>query len=482
MKYSHSKDSVFLNPKIQFAGIVLFGIFLLFAKLDKGELASLDDCYYAQKAKEILITGDWLTMHYAGKPDFDNVPLYIWLEAVMFKLFGVHEYTARFFSAFFGLGTIIMTFYLGKMWFSHRVGVYSAIVMLTTQFFLKYSRRAMFDVTLTFFVTMGLFCFWKSFEKKYYTIFYGLCVSAAILTKSVLGVFLILICAAYLIFSGQWKRLFSVQFIGGSLIGLSIASSWFIYETHLYGNAFLNQHFGWLIWERAFDTSPEKQHWYSYLWYLWKLVEHYLPWVFFAAFGIYRMAKRNFKQIVKPEVMILCWIFVFIIIMSIANEKKVWYIMSVFPALALVSGSVLDTLLKSDAWRLRFLRFSTGFLLLTVFIFVATPVRLDTNRHPELKAIAQFAKENTKETNLALNYKMPLWSNRPVFLFYGDIDLSEPYQDVQSLKKALNETEYIPLLTEDQYYPEITSEPGLDVVLLMRLGRYRYCKVRLDSN
>ena len=194
------------------------------------------------------------------------------------------------------------------------------------------------------------------------------------------------------------------------------------------------------------------------------------------------MAKRNFKQIVKPEVMILCWIFVFIIIMSIANEKKVWYIMSVFPALALVSGSVLDTLLKSDAWRLRFLRFSTGFLLLTVFIFVATPVRLDTNRHPELKAIAQFAKENTKETNLALNYKMPLWSNRPVFLFYGDIDLSEPYQDVQSLKKALNETEYIPLLTEDQYYPEITSEPGLDVVLLMRLGRYRYCKVRLDSN
>lgn len=157
MKYSHSKDSVFLNPKIQFAGIVLFGIFLLFAKLDKGELASLDDCYYAQKAKEILITGDWLTMHYAGKPDFDNVPLYIWLEAVMFKLFGVHEYTARFFSAFFGLGTIIMTFYLGKMWFSHRVGVYSAIVMLTTQFFLKYSRRAMFDVTLTFFRNAGTF-------------------------------------------------------------------------------------------------------------------------------------------------------------------------------------------------------------------------------------------------------------------------------------------------------------------------------------
>ena len=119
---------------------------------------------------------------------------------------------------------------------------------------------------------------------------------------------------------------------------------------------------------------------------------------------------------------------------------------------------------------------------MTVFIFVATPVRLDTNRRPELKAIAQFATENTKETNLALNYKMPLWSNRPVFLFYGDIDLSEPYQDVQSLKKALNETEYIPLLTEDPYYPDITSEPGLDVVLFMRLGRYRYCKVRLDSN
>lgn len=494
-RLSHS--SVFLNPNVQIAAIIVFGIFILFIRLDIGELASLDDCYYAQKAKEILITGDWLTMHFAGEPKFDNVPLYMWLEAVMFSLFGIHEYTARFFSALFGLGTIILVYYLGRMWYNHRVGIYAGIVMLTTQFFLKFARRAMFDITLTFFVILALYCFWKSFDNKRYIIGFGLCTAAAILTKSVLGTFPILICGAYLMFSGQWRRLFSLQFLAGSLIGLSVASLWFIYETAVHGDAFLGQHFGWLIFERAFETSPEKQHWYSYFWYLRKLVEHYLPWVFLAGYGIYRMVRRNLKQKSKSDILILCWIFVIIGIMSIAHEKKVWYIMPVFPALALVCGDALDTLLASGVRRLRFLKTAAGFFLLTVFVIIVTPltlnkmtslndnvivqsiVHLDTNRHPDLKAIAHFAKNNTTDTETALNYRLSFWSNRPVFLFYSDVDLSKPHSDVESLKQILPDAEFVPLLTEMRYFTELQADSGIAVEQLMKRGEYIYCKIKI---
>ncbi|MFC1514039.1 ArnT family glycosyltransferase, partial [candidate division KSB1 bacterium] len=451
----------------------------------KGELASLDDCYYSQKAKEIVQTGDWKTMHYNGNPDFDNVPMYMWLQAALFGIFGVHEYTARFFSAFFGVLTILMVYIIAKKWYNERIAVYSGIVMLTTQFFLKFARRAMFDVTFTFFVTMAVFLFWKSLNSKsrknLYILGYSLFIACSILTKSVLGLFPVIICGAYLLFSGQWKIIFSARYIFGSILGIALGSCWYMYEYALYGDVFLNQHFGWLIWERAFETNPQQQHWYSFLWYFWKLIDHYLPWVFFAFFGIYKMIRMNLKKINHTDILLLCWFFVVVLIMSIANEKKVWYIMSVFPALAIISGNVLDTVLKKSTHQIKFLKTSLGFFLLAVIIFAATPVRLDTNRHPDLKIIAQTAKQISENTETVYNYKLPYWGTKPVFLFYSDIDLTETYKDTDILRNEIPDDTDVFFLTEEQYVSELIDDPLLETNILIQRGRFIYGKIKRGS-
>jgi 4-amino-4-deoxy-L-arabinose transferase-like glycosyltransferase len=474
-----SVSSFFLHPRVQIAAIVIFGIFLIFTKLDKGELAGLDDGYYAQKAKEILTTGDWMTMHFAGVPRYDNPPFFLWLQAIIFKICGANEYTARFWSAFFGLCTIVLIYLLGRLWYSHRVGTYAAIVMLTTQVFLKYARRGMMDVTLAFLVTLALYCFWKSFENKRYIIGFVISTAAAILTKSILGLFPILVAGAYLLVSRQWRRLYSIQFLAGSAIAIALASGWFIYEIVVNGSIFLEQHFGWLIVARAFTTSAEKQHWYSYFWYIEKLFEHYLPWVFFAVYGVYLLVRRNIKQIQYPDILLICWIVVVIAMMSVANERKVWYILPSFPALAVVCSIVIDGILSTDQRRIRFYQAAFGFLLLVSIIMTATPVRLDTNRNPDLKAIAHFIRNNPPGVKEITNYRISAhWLHRTPLMFYSDVDLGPPFQTVALLKGKLVSHVDTPLLTFREFFQELNNDSGLEVHPIMMSGSLIYCTVR----
>ena len=64
------------DPRTHQALLLLGGILVVFARLWETTLASYDDTYYAEKAKEILLTGDWLVPHWNLQPTFDNTPLY----------------------------------------------------------------------------------------------------------------------------------------------------------------------------------------------------------------------------------------------------------------------------------------------------------------------------------------------------------------------------------------------------------------------
>lgn len=57
---------------------------------------------YAEISREILVTGDWLTLHFDGQNWYVHPPLYFWLTALGIKLFGLTEFVVRFWSAFFG--------------------------------------------------------------------------------------------------------------------------------------------------------------------------------------------------------------------------------------------------------------------------------------------------------------------------------------------------------------------------------------------
>lgn len=190
-------------------------------------------------------TGDLFTLYYNNSPRFDNTPFYIWLIALMFKLFGVNEYNARFFSALFCLGSLITTFFIAKKIYQEKwSGFFSVFVLGTTFYYTKYAMHAMFDITLSFLYTLAILFFILGLKKnEKYFLLSGVFTGFSILTKSLLGIFPFLIMVFFLIFYDH-KKIFSKYFLLSTLLFLAIACPWYIVEYVKYGTGFLSQHFG----------------------------------------------------------------------------------------------------------------------------------------------------------------------------------------------------------------------------------------------
>src|SRR5215468_4892583 len=75
-----------------------------------------DEPRYAQVAREMFERHDWVTPTLGGFPWFEKPALLYWLEIASYNLFGVSEFSARFGSAIFGLGTVLSLWILGSSW------------------------------------------------------------------------------------------------------------------------------------------------------------------------------------------------------------------------------------------------------------------------------------------------------------------------------------------------------------------------------
>src|SRR5262245_59637955 len=105
------------DARTQFIIVLALSITIIISKLGGNGLANYDDCFYAQKAKEILHTGEWMTMHFNNQPAWENPPLFIWFIALSYKLFGVNEFAAKFPSALFGVATVCLLYVIGRKFY-----------------------------------------------------------------------------------------------------------------------------------------------------------------------------------------------------------------------------------------------------------------------------------------------------------------------------------------------------------------------------
>ena len=455
------------SEKLQLAIISLFAAVILFAKLGQGGLASLDDCYYAQQAKEIVKTGDWLTMHYEGRPMHENDPVCLWSMALMYKTFGISEFTARFHSAFFGLLTIMLVYFLGRLLYGQWTGIFSSVILLTTQIFTKYARHAMLDVTLTFFVLLALFFFAKAVkepedkpEKQVsYLIFFGLATGTAILTKNLLGLFPLLTAFSYVFFNKKFHAGFSLRLTIGSYIALLPPALWYYYSYKVSGPAFFKTHFGYIIFDRALKEEAGKQNLRSYATYFIELFRFYQPWVFLALAGFGLMVKKWVKEKDNGSILLVSHVLITLCLLSLANARKIWYIMPVFPAFAIM-GSLFanEYLLKKEKTKKLTLYsfFALGFILSVIILF--TPVRLDWNRNADIKALAPFVKATVPEGTRVLTYKTEeYFALQLPFIFYTDRSSAYAITKKEEMINILEGKEQVFVLTYLAEYKELGS-------------------------
>ncbi len=99
---------------------------------------------------------DWVTPYFNGRLFGHKPPLMYWCQIAAYHLLGTTEFAARFFSAVFGIGTMLLTYELGRFLFNRRVGLWAAIVLGSCVNFALIARAATPDVHLTFFCSLAM--------------------------------------------------------------------------------------------------------------------------------------------------------------------------------------------------------------------------------------------------------------------------------------------------------------------------------------
>ena len=69
---------------------------------------------YALTAKEMVLSGDYITPHFDYMPYFEKPIFQYWITALSMELFGFKEFTGRILPALTGLGNVFLAFWLGR--------------------------------------------------------------------------------------------------------------------------------------------------------------------------------------------------------------------------------------------------------------------------------------------------------------------------------------------------------------------------------
>ncbi|MBI2095895.1 MAG: glycosyltransferase family 39 protein [Candidatus Omnitrophica bacterium] len=319
--------------------IVPLSAFFLLFDLGKGSLASWDEGLYAGVAKEMVLSGDWLKLTWSGAPWTDKPPLAIWATAVFYKIFGISEFSARFFSALCGIGTVVVTYLIGRKLLNRWTGFLGALVLLSSSHFLRFARFGMLDAPIAFFISIALYFFWLGREKEHYLVWSGVALGLAFMTKSLAALLVFPVVGLYSWWSGESAILRSRAYLAGLLVAALLALPW-----HLY----MLSHAGWPFFHELFvkhlflrPTTALDGHAGNYYFYIRTLVNKYHPWVlvgiFSAPFFLFKAVRERLNEIQFLAV----WMFSMFLVITLMKTKLAWYLLPVYPALSISVGYVL---------------------------------------------------------------------------------------------------------------------------------------------
>jgi 4-amino-4-deoxy-L-arabinose transferase-like glycosyltransferase len=128
---------------------------LWFANLGTRDLLHPDEGRYAEIAREMAATGDWVTPRLNGLKYFEKPPLQYWLTAGAYRTFGVHEWTARLWPATAGLLAVLAIGIAGHALGGIALGAFAALALAGTLWHAGMAQILSLDSGLAFFLTLA---------------------------------------------------------------------------------------------------------------------------------------------------------------------------------------------------------------------------------------------------------------------------------------------------------------------------------------
>jgi len=136
--------------------IVAIAATVFFINLGAPRLWDRDEPRNAGCALEMLQRNDWVVPVFNAELRTHKPVLLYWFMIAAYRAFGENEFAARFWSAVLGVGTVLVTYHIGRRVFDDEVGFWGALVLTTTLMFAVAARAATPDSVLIFFTTLAM--------------------------------------------------------------------------------------------------------------------------------------------------------------------------------------------------------------------------------------------------------------------------------------------------------------------------------------
>ena len=434
---------------------------IFFLNLGKASLFSFDEAWYAEVARNILKTQNPFLLFWNGDNFLYQPPLGFWLMALSYLIFGVNEFSARFFSALLGFASLGLLYHIGSQLFNKRVGFLSSLMLGTSVWFVIRARSANLDAILVFFILLNFFLVLKVWTNRKYLFLLAFSFACLLLIKYWIGLGIGPIVLYFLI--KDRKKIKRKDALLAFLIFLIFSLPFYLINFLNYGLPFLN-----IIKGFAFrgGGSQLKLHFKLPLFYLHMGIrEWYYPGLI-AFFGSLVFIKK--EAVMMIYLYILCFFLPFII----SGKTEIWHLIPLYPGIALLIFSFTDNLLNHTRKFLP-LNICPRIKKLAAAFFIIGGLFLSLKQVKEfwLEVMVNnlLESEDARIAKKAVGFKEPLFFTDlyfPTAVFYSQKELHFVGETTQYLGKKTrslrelfdNLDQFILLTTKDALQEEKISE------------------------
>ncbi|MDA3906779.1 MAG: glycosyltransferase family 39 protein [Bacteroidales bacterium] len=329
-----------------------------------------DEINFAEAAREMIVTNDYLNVQINFLPFWEKPPLFIWMQVLSMKIFGINEFAARFPNAIVGIITFLVIFNIGRKLNDNLFGILWVLAFAGSLFPFLYFKSGIIDPWFNLFIFLGIyFLFLYSFpenKKKLLNIFLSATFAGlAVLTKGPVGFLLIAVTCLFFLFAIKFKLKVKItEVLVYLLVFILIGGSWFIIQL-LNGN--YDTVIDFMLYQVRLFQSQDAGHggFFGY---------HFVI-LFVSVFPTSILALKSFKKenikdsyykLMKKLMIILFW--AVLIIFTIVKTKIVHYSsLAYFPLSFLAASFIYRVYLKEIVWN----KWISVLLIILSFIIAA---------------------------------------------------------------------------------------------------------------
>jgi 4-amino-4-deoxy-L-arabinose transferase-like glycosyltransferase len=374
--------------------LLALAIFLCFWGNDKTPLFDTDEPRYAQAAKEMMQRGDWVLPTFNGQPRYAKPVMFYWLLIAAYKIFGVNEFAARFWSGVAAMVIALLLYFALRTIFGQESALAASLCWLTSIAALIFAHAAITDMVLVAFMTGAIIALWVGLVTNctFWFLLASVSMGFAVLTKGPVGVVLpLMVFAVSAIIhrpavSVPLRHLVAIG-VGCLILFLATVLPWYVAVSIRTNGEFLRQFF--LVENVSrYAQGAKLPLWVHLAYFPATAFVLAFPW---SAFGIWMLSSLSGLTDEQKQWLTLLkvWAILPVLVFSFSQTKNPQYVLLAVPALTSLGALLLTLPIPSEASRELWL-LKRRFALLTWFSLTLVAAALIISSQPLINSVPNW--------------------------------------------------------------------------------------------